>query len=247
MRRTCGFSTSSSPIGPASPGACVTMFSTPGREARPRRRSRPRAARPTIGDHSDGLRTTVLPSASGAAIERAERISAAFQGAIAPTTPTGRRMPIAKAPGVGRDDLADRRVRERRRLAEEARHEVHLEHAEAEGAAGLAREQRDDLVRAALEDVGRLEEDPLPLGRRRLRPGRERRRGGLDRAPRIGARVPAGTRATTSPVNGSMSSNVPPPAASTHSPPMNCCGSRTSLVTALIPCSLPGRPCGARA
>ena len=30
IRRTCGFSTSSSPIGPASPGACVTMFSTPG-------------------------------------------------------------------------------------------------------------------------------------------------------------------------------------------------------------------------
>ena len=40
----------------------------------------------------------MLPSASGAAIARAERISAAFQGAIAPTTPTGRRMPIAKAP-----------------------------------------------------------------------------------------------------------------------------------------------------
>ena len=40
----------------------------------------------------------MLPSASGAAIERAERISAAFQGAIAPTTPTGRRMPIANAP-----------------------------------------------------------------------------------------------------------------------------------------------------
>ena len=51
-----------------------------------------------MGDHSDGLSTTVLPSASGAAIERADRISAAFQGAIAPTTPTGRRSPIAKAP-----------------------------------------------------------------------------------------------------------------------------------------------------
>jgi len=40
----------------------------------------------------------VLPSASGADIARAERISAAFQGAIAPTTPTGRRTPIEKAP-----------------------------------------------------------------------------------------------------------------------------------------------------
>ena len=34
------------------------------------------------GDHSDGFSTTVLPSASGAAIERAERISAAFHGAM---------------------------------------------------------------------------------------------------------------------------------------------------------------------
>ena len=40
----------------------------------------------------------MLPSASGAEIARAERMSAAFQGAIAPTTPTGRRMPIEKAP-----------------------------------------------------------------------------------------------------------------------------------------------------
>ncbi len=41
----------------------------------------------------------MFPSASGAAIERADRISAAFQGAIAPTTPTGRRIPIASVPG----------------------------------------------------------------------------------------------------------------------------------------------------
>ena len=40
----------------------------------------------------------MFPSASGAAIDRAERMSAAFHGAIAPTTPTGRRMPIANAP-----------------------------------------------------------------------------------------------------------------------------------------------------
>ena len=40
----------------------------------------------------------MLPSTSGAAIERADRISAAFHGAIAPTTPTGRRRPIAKTP-----------------------------------------------------------------------------------------------------------------------------------------------------
>ena len=53
-----------------------------------------------MGDSSEGLSTTVLPSTSGAAMERAERISAAFQGAIAPTTPTGLRTPIANAPGM---------------------------------------------------------------------------------------------------------------------------------------------------
>ena len=96
-RRTCGLSTSSSPIGCASPGAFVTMFSTPaGRPASAK--ISPQIRPPTCGDHSDGFSTTVLPSASGAAIERAERMSAAFHGAIAPTTPTGRRTPIAKAP-----------------------------------------------------------------------------------------------------------------------------------------------------
>jgi hypothetical protein len=44
------------------------------------------------------LRTTVLPRTRAAAIDRAERISAAFHGAIAPTTPTGRLTPIANAP-----------------------------------------------------------------------------------------------------------------------------------------------------
>src|SRR6185503_13481525 len=97
MRRTAGCDVNTSPIGPAAPGAGVTTPSTPS--------GNPAAAKislqivpPTIGDHSDGFSTTVLPSASGAAIDRAERISAAFQGAIAPTTPTGRRTPIANAP-----------------------------------------------------------------------------------------------------------------------------------------------------
>ena len=97
IRRTAGFSTSSSPIGPASPGACVTMFKTPAGSPASAKTS-PHRSPPTCGDHSDGLRTTVLPRASAAAIDRAERINAAFHGAIAPTTPTGRRMPIANAP-----------------------------------------------------------------------------------------------------------------------------------------------------
>ena len=51
-----------------------------------------------MGDHSDGLSTTELPRARGAAMARAERINAAFHGEMAPTTPTGRRSPMANAP-----------------------------------------------------------------------------------------------------------------------------------------------------
>ena len=184
IRRTAGFSTSSSPIGPASPGACVTMFRTPaGRPAS--LKISPQIRPPTIGDSSDGFSTTVFPSASGAAIERADRISAAFQGAIARDDADR----LANAHGerprvVGGEDLAERRVRGGRRLAQQARHEAHLEHAEAEAGAGLPRQLADDLVAARLEDVGGLEEDRLTLGRHALRPLRERIGGGLrPRAP----------------------------------------------------------------
>ena len=161
------------------------MFRTPG--GRPASvKISPQISPPTTGESSDGFRTTVLPSASGAAIERAERISAAFHGAIAPTTPTGPPQPHRERARVGRDHLAERGVGERRRLAEQAGHEdVRLEHRESERAAGLAREQRDDLVLPRFEDVGGLEEDPLAHRRRRLRPLRERGLGGRDRARRV--------------------------------------------------------------
>ncbi len=58
------------------------MFRTPaGRPASAK--ISPQISPPTTGDNSEGFSTTVLPSASGAAIERADRISAAFHGAIA--------------------------------------------------------------------------------------------------------------------------------------------------------------------
>ena len=60
----------------------------------------PQITPPTTGDSSDGFRTSVLPTASGTASDRAERISAAFHGAIAPTTPTGLRTPRASVPGL---------------------------------------------------------------------------------------------------------------------------------------------------
>ena len=88
---------------------------------------------------------------------------------------------------VGRDHLAERRVRERGRLTEETGDEMHLEHPEAEGAARLAGEHRDDLVLARLEHVGGAEEDALAHRRRRLRPLDERLGRRLDRLARIGA------------------------------------------------------------
>ena len=72
---------------------------------------------------------------------------------------------------VGGEHLAERRIGERCRLPEEPRHEhVRLEHPEAERAARLAREERDDLVLSRLEDVGGPEEDALAHGRGRGRP-----------------------------------------------------------------------------
>src|SRR5262249_44775600 len=82
-----------------------------------------------------------------------------------------------------------RRVGGGRGLAEQARDEAHLEHAEAEAATGLPREQSDDLVASRLEDVGGLQEDRLALRREALRPLREGRGCCLDRAPRVVARA----------------------------------------------------------
>ena len=103
----------------------------------------------------------------------------------------------------------------------------------------LAGEQRDDLRRARLEQVGGLEEDPLALGRRRLRPRRRTR----PRPPRSrGARrlrSPAGDLDTTSPVNGSRFSNVGRPPRSTHSPPTKSRVSMPASVWVLMRCSFP--------
>jgi hypothetical protein len=54
-------------------------------------------------------------------------------------------------------------------------------------AAGLLREQPDDLGPAALDDVGRAQEQGLLLRGRQLGPGREGGGGRVDRAGRVGA------------------------------------------------------------
>ncbi len=103
IRRTSGWVTSSSAIMPASPGAWVITLIAPG--------GRPASANtsahsvpPVIGDSSLGLSTTVLPSARGPTMARPPSVRAAFHGAIAATTPTGRRTANAREPGrsVGR-------------------------------------------------------------------------------------------------------------------------------------------------
>ena len=148
----------------------------------------PQIRPPTTGDHSDGLSTTVLPSTSGAAIERAERISAAFHGAIAPTTPTGRRRPIAKAPvsdgitspsGAYASAAAWRKSPGTKCIWNIPKPNVEpVSRASSETISS----RRLSSTSAALRKIA------LPHGRRRLRPGRRGGGRGLDRAVSIGAR-----------------------------------------------------------
>ncbi len=97
MRRTRGSAISSLPIAPASPGAWVTTLRTPsGRPASAKISAQ--SSPPDHGDSSDGFSTTVLPRHIGATIARPDSTSAAFHGAMAATTPTGRRTAIAREP-----------------------------------------------------------------------------------------------------------------------------------------------------
>ena len=130
-----------------------------------------------------------------------------------------------RARNVGRDHLPRRPVGRAGRLAQQARREEHLEHAEAERGAGLAGEQVDDLVAPALENVGRAQEDPL------AHPGGVAAQAGnasaaASTARRASSRVPAAARTTVSPVNGSVTSKVAPPLEATHSPPTKFSASR---------------------
>ena len=52
------------------------------------------------GHSSEPFSTTVLPQASGTAMARTPRITGAFHGAIASTTPAACRTPIARLPGT---------------------------------------------------------------------------------------------------------------------------------------------------
>ena len=194
IRRTAGFSTSSSPIGAASPGAWVTMFRTPAGspasakispqssppdDRRPLRRLQHDrvAERERRGDRARREDQRRVPRRDRA--DHADRLAQAHR---------------ERARMIRRDHLADGAYASAAAWRKQAGHEAHLEHAEAEASQPVSRaSELDDLVAAALEDVGGLQEDPLPLGRRRLRPRRERRGRGVDRAgclrPRPGGRA----------------------------------------------------------
>ena len=99
MQRTSGRSKNTSATSPASPGACVTTFSTPGGKPASSRISA--CSRPAeIGACSEGFRTTVLPNAIGRIAVRQARLNAPFHGVKPATTPRGLRTAIATRPGV---------------------------------------------------------------------------------------------------------------------------------------------------
>ena len=90
MQRTSGRSKNSSAIGTASPGAWVTTLITP--SGKPASDMISGMSRPAeTGASSDGLRTTVLPKATGLTTVR--------QGEMPATTPSGRRRASANVPG----------------------------------------------------------------------------------------------------------------------------------------------------
>ncbi len=74
---------------PASGPVPVTMFRTPG--GKPASMASWPRKRALSEEHSEGLSTTVQPAASAGATFQAAIMNGTFQGAMAPTTPTGSR------------------------------------------------------------------------------------------------------------------------------------------------------------
>ena len=84
--RTCGSATSAWPTSAAPGSTCRTPSGRPASW-----NTRARVTPPDTAVRGSGLSTTALPSASAGATERMARISGKLNGAMTPTTPTGRR------------------------------------------------------------------------------------------------------------------------------------------------------------
>ena len=91
--RTRGSAIRAATTSPASARSLVTTLRTPGGSPASASTSARRSPH-VIGASSLGFITTVLPTASGMAIDRIPRTSGAFHGEIAPTTPKGTRWAI---------------------------------------------------------------------------------------------------------------------------------------------------------
>jgi len=158
----------------------------------------------------------VFPSASGAAIARAERISAAFHGAIAPTTPTGLRIPIANVPGWSEGSTCP--------IGAYAVAAACRKRPGTNPIWNMPNPKVQPVSRASIETTSSSRLSSTSAAFRKMR---WRSAGGVadhagkaalaaSIALRASCAPPAGTIATTSPVYGSRSSNVAPSAASIH-------------------------------
>jgi hypothetical protein len=102
------------------------------------------------------------------------RITGAFHGAIATTTP---RRPDAHrqlARHIGGDHVADEPVRLGGGFAQHPGGQLTIEHAPAEHAAGLLGHDTRDLGSAFEQQLGRLQQDRPPQSERAARPFAER-------------------------------------------------------------------------
>ena len=176
----------------------------------------------------------MLPRTRGAAIERADRISAAFQGAIAPTTPTGRLMPIANAPvsegitspsGAYASAAACRKRPGTKCIWNMPKPNVH------------------PVSRASIDTTSSWRDSSTSAAFRKMpcrTAGGVRDHSGKASAAASTARFASAplalaTSETTSPLQGSRFSNVRPPSASTNAPPMKSLVSMPVSVWVLIP------------
>ena len=141
------------------------------------------------GQFSLPFRTTVLPQASGVAIARTPRMMGAFHGAMPSTTPAGWRMPMASEPGTSEGITSPADLRgQRRRLADHAGGQHHVEAGPHAGGAGLGRNGFDELRHLGFQFVRGLEQQRAALARAGFAPGLEGLGRGLHRHHGIGRR-----------------------------------------------------------
>ena len=157
---TFGSSVSADPAS-ASPGrTCSRPSGSPAA-------SNSRATRmpPDTGVCTSGLRMTALPRASAGATARTDRICGKFHGLITPTTPSGHPAGDRLAARLaGRQQVAPRLGRQRRRLPQLAEDQLDLEGGLARHRAALADQPGLELLVVVLQDAGGPPDQGRALG-----------------------------------------------------------------------------------